>query len=61
MSRVFLVSFGACLALAGAVPSPPLLGPVMTAPFNQTIRIFGFEFDNYVQARGGARDLFAGA
>ncbi len=29
-------------------PSPPIFGPVMTAPFNQTIRVFGFVFDKYV-------------
>jgi hypothetical protein len=38
----------AATALA-ADPSPPLLGPVATAPFNQTIRVFGFEFNNYVE------------
>ena len=39
---------GAAAAGANAAPSPPLLGPVVTAPFNQTIRVAGFEFDNYV-------------
>ena len=39
---------GAAAAGAAADPSPPLLGPVVTAPFNQTIRVAGFEFDNYV-------------
>jgi hypothetical protein len=39
---------GAAAAGANADPSPPLLGPVVTAPFNQTIRVAGFEFDNYV-------------
>lgn len=32
-----------------AAPAPPTWGPVMTAPFNQTITIFGFQWSNTVQ------------
>ena len=41
-----LVCVPAVLIRAGD-PSPPIFGPVMTAPFNQTIRLFGFVFDKY--------------
>jgi hypothetical protein len=29
-------------------PSPPLFGPIMTAPFNQTITYMGFQWKNHV-------------
>lgn len=41
------------VAAAGGVraadPTPPLLGPVLTNPFNQTITTYGFRFNNYVE------------
>ena len=35
-------------AAVAAPPSPPLFGPVMTAPFAQTITVAGFRFSNWV-------------
>lgn len=44
-----VLATSAFAAGATAPPPPPIFGPVMTAPFNQTIRIFGLAWNNYVQ------------
>ena len=48
VASLALAASALAAAALAADPSPPLLGPVVTAPFNQTIRVAGFEFDNYV-------------
>ena len=64
-ARLAHVSAAAALLLAAAAtaadPSPPLLGPVVTAPFNQTIRVAGFAFDNYVDFSYDATTLPVGS
>lgn len=50
MNKYIFISASAFLsASAAAPPTPPLFGPIMTAPFSQEITYMGFKWSNYVQ------------